>query len=217
MPGSSDDWGEERNLITELVKRLDDTFELDEEDQLRAEIAAEAVKRPNHLREAVKSISLPDQDYLLGDVYEALAEDDPERWGDFFVDEIDRLLELSRKSENKGAILATLDQFICVAVAAENKSLYQQIIDRLYAELDSPNELIRRKCVQTICDFVDIFNRRELVKLENMRESDPDWRIRYQTHETLVELNPKRYGAYRLSFADRIRIRFLDPDEPKNI
>ena len=102
--------------------------------------------------------------------------------------------------------------FVSVSFSDDAGDLFQKIRERLMLELDSKDDLVRRMCVQSLCDCVDIFSRRELSKLDILRRTDPDWRICYHAHETLVELNPKKYGEYKLAVSDRIKARIFNPD-----
>jgi len=203
------------NSVAGYLEQIRRAETLEEEDQLREQLAAESANNPENLRLAVLDITLPEEDYLLGEVYEALAEHDPVRWQDFFAEDIDRIINLARSRDDKGQVLAALDQFIVISFQPE-ESLRKRIRDALYPKLNWRDDLIRRKCVQTICDFVDDNSKMELSKLEWLLNHDSDWRIRYHAQETLVETDPARYGELKLSLADRIRSRFLDPDEPKS-
>ena len=140
------------NPVAEYIEQIKRAETLEEEDQLREQIAAVSANNPENLRLAVLDITLPEEDYLLGEVYEALVDHDPVRWTDFFAEEVDRIINLARSRDDKAQVLAALDQFIVVCFVTE-EPLRKRIRDALYPKLNWRDDLIRRKCVQTICDF----------------------------------------------------------------
>jgi len=190
-------------MLANYLHQLDESLDDDTDVAIQDQILIYANENRDAFVEEVHRLP-PDQFDNLNDIYEVLA-DDPSPWADFFLNEIDRLLTLARKSSDPGPIIQPLDAFWLISLNEDAVELRQDLLHSFYSNLDDENAIIRRRCVVLTGDLVDKNDFKELDKLEEMVKKDPDWRVRYLAHQALEEIHPKR--AKRTSLPRWIRLR----------
>jgi hypothetical protein len=193
-----------QNYLTKFAESTDN----DEDEAIQAEILRYASANRDEFIEQVGELP-PDEIPYLSDVYEALSYD-PIPWGEFFLDEIDRLLEWARLSQDPAKILEPLGAFWLLSLDEEALQLKQDLLDRFSENLDDENVFVRRKCVVLVGDFVGRKDFKVLRKLELLAQSDPDWRVRFLAYQALEDIHPKRAERVKLPLWIRLRARYSD-------
>jgi hypothetical protein len=188
------------------LQRLADSVNLDEEDTIQEEIRLYAEENPVSFIMQVREIPIENISYLA-DIYETLSTE-PEHWSEFFLEEIDRLIELSRTNSEEEAILAPLDAYLLLSFDEENNILNHDLLVKFAGYLDDESPVIRRSCVDLVGDFVSRSDFKILSKLERIVESDPDWRVRFLAHRALEDVHPERAARTKLPLWIRIRARY---------
>lgn len=147
-------------------------------------------------------------------IYEALSKN-PEKWSIFFKEEYERAFESAKKSDNAFEILDCLEE---ISFVEESKlKSRNEIIEILENHLSHEKDLIRYKAIWCLGNWVSDDNKnkyKHLIQKIINRLQDNNWKIRYVTKLILEDINqlPKNF---KLSFIDRIRVKFLSPFEIK--
>lgn len=192
-------------MLTDLLRKLDQNVDLEEEELIYEQIRSLATADPEPFILEVKAIPLADW-HSLEEVYEALSYE-PAPWVSFYLDEVDRLLDLARSSSNPGAVLAPLNAFYLLSLDDEELPMQKALAKKFYDHLDDDNHLIRRKCVILLADFTGPKDFATLNKLEQMAGEDSDWRLRYYALEALEEISPERAERVSLPLSIRLKVR----------
>ncbi len=154
----------------------------------------------------VRSIP-PDTDGSLFEIYETLA-GDPDSWGDFILEEMDRIFLLARSAAAPSRVLAPLEAVAFFVHAGG--SLPARIGARLAEELDSPDVSVRRKAAWLVGDFLTGADPDTSVRLQRVLAGDPDWRVRHFVDAALASAGRLPEG-YRRSVLDRMRAKVFNP------
>jgi hypothetical protein len=198
------------SALSEYLEQIDKSATWEEEELLQTKILELANADPKAFIHEVKAIPADDLGWLY-DVYEALSYD-AEHWENFYVEEIDRLLQLARDSDQPSDVLFPLNAFFQLSLDDEIDQLQERLRKKFYDNVEDENVFIRRKCVVLLGDFVDRKSFKALNKLEGLANSDPDWRVRYLAYEALVEADPERQKRVKLPRWIRIRVWFSKYD-----
>lgn len=194
------------NDLQDYIQRLNDTVNLDEEDAIQEEIRLYAEENPESFILQVREIPIEEISYLA-DIYETLSEE-PGHWAEFYLEEIDRLIKLSRANSEEEAILRPLDAYLLLSFDEDNDSLNHDLLVKFAGYLDDESPVVRRSCVDLVGDFVSRSDFKILSKLESIVESDPDWRVRFLAHRALEDIHPERADRTNLPLWIRIRARY---------
>ena len=197
-------------MLAEYLLQLDESLDNDTDVAIQDEILLYASENREEFINQIHKLP-PEQFYHLSDIYETLA-DQPKSWAEFFLDEVDRLLDLARLSSDPELIVEPLDAFWLLTQDEEALDLKRDLLNRFSDNLDDDNAIIRRKCVVLTGDLVSKNDFRELDKLEVMVEKDPDWRVRYLAYQALEEVHPKRAKRVKLPRWIRLRARVSNID-----
>ncbi|MGB3717300.1 MAG: hypothetical protein WA996_22995 [Candidatus Promineifilaceae bacterium] len=195
-----------RNYLNKIAESIDN----DEDEAIQAELLRYASEDRDAFIAEVRAIP-PEEMPYLSDIYEALSFD-PVPWSGFYLDEVDRLLEQARRSQDPAEILEPLDAFWLLSLDEDALQLRQDLLGRFSENLDDENIFIRRKCVVLVGDFVGRKDFKVLNKLELLVQSDPDWRVRYLAYQALEDVHPKRAERVKLPLWIRLRARYSNVD-----
>ena len=191
------------SALSEYLEQIDESTSWDEEEFLQTKILELANADPKAFIREVRAIPADDLVWL-SDVYEALSYD-VEHWENFFVEEVDRLLQLARDSDQPSDVLFPLNAYFQLSLDDEIDQLQERLRKKFYDNVEDENVFIRRKCVVLLGDFIGRKSFKALNKLERLANSDPDWRVRYLAYEALVEAVPERKKRVKLPRWIRIR------------
>ena len=191
--------------LKQYLQQIDEAATLDDEDLGQTKILELAQNEPELFEQAVRKLPLAEIE-SLHDIYEALTED-AAAWAGFYISEIDRLLDLARADPEPARILAPLDEYFVLTFDEDLEELQAAILQKFYVNCDDENEVIRRKCVVLLGDFVGRKDFKALNKLERLARSDPDWRVRYLALEALNDVHPKQAERVKLPLWIRLRAR----------
>ncbi len=198
------------NDLQQYLLRLADTINLEEEDAIEEEIRLYAGENQESFIMQVREIPIEEISYLA-DIYETLS-DEPEHWAEFYLEEVDRLIKLSRTNSEEAAILAPLDAYLLLSFDEENNILNHDLLVKFAGYLDDESPVVRRSCVDLVGDFVSRSDFKILSKLERIVETDPDWRVRFLAHRALEDVHPERAARTKLPLLIRIRARYSNVD-----
>ncbi len=158
---------------------------------------------PTKLQEAVKNEEFNEENHLPI-LYEALSKD-MDRWADFFLIEIKRILDNAKRSKTPKKILNLLDEF--AFINPDNFKHREEFVEILKKELDHENPIFRYYAISLLPDFVKESDYNAINKLKQTLR-DPNWRIRYWAYLALCDLN--KIDRQELSVFDSFRSKFLD-------
>src|SRR5687768_6981272 len=85
-------------------------------------------------------------------VLEALSKD-TDNWGNFFVDQLEIILNTANSSKKPSDKLTYLLEYSYIA--KDHRPFVQRIVDRLYKEIDSANMAIRKAAIWTLPVFLN--------------------------------------------------------------
>jgi hypothetical protein len=191
------------NELIGIFKIFDDLTIEQQRESLMA-ILEIANTDPAKLEEAVKNKEFNEENHLPI-LYEALSKD-MDRWADFFLIEIKRILDNAKKSKTPKKVLNLLDEFAFIDPDTfKHRAEFVEILKR---ELDHKNPIFRYYAVSLLSDFVKENDYNAMDKLKRML-GDPNWRIRYWAYVALRDLT-KIGRQEQLSLFDRFRSKFLD-------
>lgn len=196
-----------RRLQELLVKISEGKLHEDERRRLFAELRVVARKNRAEFITAVRALPFANNNMLFT-VYVALTEE-PEYWEDFFLEEVERLLNAAGSATDPVAVLTHLEAFAYLA-SKEEGALQRRLRLRFQKELDASNVAIRRRAIWAIGDFLYASNYDVINKLKQLLAEDRDWRIRYYAYTALECIN-KVPTEYRQSFLDKARAILLNP------
>jgi hypothetical protein len=194
----------EEQLIRYL-QQINEATSLDDEEAIQDKILELARNDPEQFVEVVQRLPV-DEIWSLHFIYETLSWDGAV-WAEFFISEIDRLVDLARSDPDPARILSPLDEYFVLTLDDDLKELQGALLQKFYENCDDENEAIRRKCVVLLGDFADRKDFKALYKLERLAAKDPDWRIRYLAFEALDDIQPKQAQRVKLPLWIRLRAR----------
>ncbi|MFM7022143.1 MAG: hypothetical protein ACKOXB_04135 [Flavobacteriales bacterium] len=127
----------------------------------------------------------PHEDCMLNVIYEALALD-IENWGEFFAEEVNRIIELAKKSDKPFAVTDCLEEMVC---EESNLPFVDKIIRTLEKELESPIDALRHRSVDLLSWWIDdsnIHKYQTVIYKMKLLLKDKNWKIRWMTHQALT-------------------------------
>ncbi len=194
-------------MTEELTTKIDSFYDQPEEkkqDTLKS-VLAFANANPKEFQEIIYKEEFNEMN-RLPIFYEALSED-PDSWSDFFLKELNRLLETARKSTNPSIILNYLKEFSFID--AESFKYRKEFIQILKKELENPHPTFRYYAIEGIADFMD---KNDYALIDHLKRHlvDPNWRVRYWAQLIVADLT-KGENPPKLSFSDRLRAVFMNP------
>lgn len=202
--------------LADLQTKITNFWSIDSEeerDQIVEQIRAYANSTaPTTFAKEVKNM-LPQESLSgIGVIYEALSTN-PDKWGDFFLEEYQRAFKSAEQSDNAFAILDSLEQI--GFVEASSLPFTKQIIDLLRSYLDHPKDVLRYKAIWLIGDWIDEENYRDypqIVRNVKGKLQDSNWKIRHIVTYPL-ETWKQLPNGYQPSWLDRMRRKFYNPFE----
>jgi hypothetical protein len=195
-------------MLEHYLDKLAESVDIDEEEAIQEELLRYAGENRDAFISEVRALP-PEKMPDLSDIYETLSFD-PIPWSTFYLEEIDRLLNLARTNQDPGKFLEPLGEFWLLSQDEDALQLRQDLLGRFSENLDDKNVFIRRKCVVLVGDFVDRKDFKILKKLELLAQSDPDWRVRYLAYQALEDVHPERAERVKLPLWIRLRARYSD-------
>jgi hypothetical protein len=144
-------------------------------------------------------------------VSEALSKD-TDKWGEFYVDLLNDILETAQKAKKPRDILNNLQEF--AYIEKDTKPFVQQIVDKLYAALYSENLEIKLAAIWTLPNYWDNSSvRNKSMIIDKLREQlyDKNWKVRVVAFKSLGFENLLPEGQ-KLSLKDKVtKLIFGEP------
>lgn len=193
-----------------LSDKIDNFYDLSESEQQSTLklILETANSNPESFVSYIQTLPL-DEDNNIAVIYEALSKD-LGNWSEFFLNELNRILNLARKSPQPMKILDNADN-LAFAGSADKFKCRSQFIETLQKEMNNENPAFRYIAVWLLPDFTDYTDK---VSISRLRKCliDPDWRIRVTAHGSLSDLNALEPDD-KLSLQDKLRKKMMDSDK----
>jgi hypothetical protein len=201
----SQSYKEVKEQLYQYLQEIDEVTSLEDEEAIQAKILELAQSDPDKFVEVVQNLPV-DETWSLHYIYETLSWDGA-AWAEFYISEIDRLVDMARSNPDPTSILSPLDEYFVLTLDEDLKELQGALLQKFYEKCDDKNKAIRRKCVVLMGDFVGRKDFKALYKLEKLAAKDPDWRIRYLAFEALDDIQPKQAQRVKLPLWIRLRAR----------
>ncbi len=205
-----------------LEKYTNDTFGKDanesfydlssaEQELIFDEINRYATSDPEKFKREVKTLEFEAMSPLCL-IYEALA-GDPENWGNFLADEVDRLFSAAKTHPKPKDVLDNLTE-LCFNLETGNFPHIQRLVKFMGSQLDDQKPVIRFEAINLLSHFLDDENHKKhpavVSKLVETLSNDPNWRVRFMAKITLRDINSLPEG-YQTGFWDKIRAKIFSP------
>lgn len=146
----------------------------------------------------------------IGVIYEALGHD-PDNWGAFFFEEIQRAFTIAENSSEPFNVMDGLDEISMTDVTLVKER--DEIIRFLFSQIDHDSEVIRYKAIWYLADWIDddiSYKYMEVIsKIKKSLVDDENWRVRIVSKMFLEDLN-KLPKDYKMSFSDKLKVKFLN-------
>jgi hypothetical protein len=146
----------------------------------------------------------------IGQIYEVLAKN-PERWGDFYVEEIKRAYLHAERSDAPFPILDCLEELSLIK--NKNQPFGHQVIEFLAPYLNHEKPVFRFKALYHLGDWMEDGNQEKfnfLIYEIQKKLKDDNWQVRYVAELVLKDLNavPNNYTP---SLFDKMQRKFTNP------
>jgi len=182
-----------------------------EKQSLLGDILRYANASPKSFKSEIKEIQFDDLS-RLPIVLEALAKD-TEKWGQFYCDLLDDIIETAKVVKQPNKILTYLSEF--AYIEKDEKPFLQTIVDRKVKELNSEFIEIKLAVIRTLPNYLDnenIKNRKNIIGKLHQLLADPNWKIRVATFKSLNYENLLPVG-YKLNYRDKLlKLAFGEPE-----
>lgn len=200
-------------FIEKFKTQIEGFWDLEKEDRKKvlSDILEYANADPQKFIDEVNQVRFDNDSEVFPVISEALSAD-TDKWGQFYVDQLDDILETAKQSAKPHDILSNLVDF--AYIENDSRPFVQEIVDRLYKELDSENLHIRLASIWILPDFFynDSIRRKNLI-LEKLQQQlfDKNWKVRVVAFRSLGLENLLPRG-YKLSLKDRLaKLIFGEP------
>lgn len=145
----------------------------------------------------------------IGIIYEALGQN-PEKWGSFFFEEIQRAFRNAEDSNEPSKILDSLEE---ISMTDESKIIQRnEIINYLETKMNHANDVLKYKSIWYLGDWIDKSNISEHSNVVNKIKAnlkDQNWRIRMVSKRFLEELD-RLPNDYKMKLSDKLKVKFLN-------
>jgi len=194
------------NFLNRFEKRIENfwTKDKDERNKLLNEILVYANSNQQTFKTEINQIKF-DEDLMVLPVISKALSADTEIWGQFYVELLDDILEAARKSHNPNDFLEHLEDFSYIE--DDNRPFVQQIVDRLYKELDSENLHIKLAAIWTLPNYLEnnsIRNKSSIIDKLRQYLHHENWKVRVVAFRSLGFGDLLPYG-YNLSLNDKLK------------
>ena len=194
------------NQFVNLFENRIKTFWDDGEDAtLHSDVLKYANADPQKFKAELREIQFDEEIDPLPVVLEAFSKD-TDKWGSFYVEQLDEILSAAKKAQRPSEVLTYLLEL--VYIENDDRPFVQQIVDRLHKEINSENSTISRAAIWNLPTFIDnksIRNRSTVINSLQEKLHDKNWRTRFVAYEALrfENLLPE---TYKQPLLDRIRV-----------
>lgn len=136
-------------------------------------------------------------------ILEALSKDTT-NWGQLYVDLLDDIFETAKQAEKPNEILSNLMEY--GYIEKDDKPFIQQIVDRLFKELNAGNLHTKLAAIWMLPNYLDnktVKNRNKMMDTLQQLLNDNNWKVRVVAFQSLEYQNLLPEG-YHLSFTDKL-------------
>ncbi|HYE54654.1 MAG TPA: hypothetical protein VD996_07420 [Chitinophagaceae bacterium] len=174
------------------------------QDQLVQDVRDYANANPAQFVSEFNEVRFKEGSNYMSVVLEALSKD-ADKWGNFYVEQLDAILKAAAGTDDPGEILGNLTDL--AYIEDETGPFVQRIADRLYREMESDDINIQMAAIWVLPDFIEnpvIRNRSAMIAALQEKLNDANWKVRYVAHRSLgySKLHPP---GYRQRFTDKLR------------
>ncbi len=152
---------------------------------LLKEILDYANANPHTFKKELKQVQFDKELEPLPVVLEALSKD-TENWGQFFVEQLDQILDTAHLQRQPAGTLTYLMEY--TYVEKDQRPFVQQIVDRLYSEIGGENSTVSRAAIWTLPSFMhndSIHNKSTIIQALHQQLHHKSWKTRFVTYEAL--------------------------------
>lgn len=190
-------------LFADRIKAFWDKMPEEDMQKLFADVLVYANTHPETFKREVAEVQFNKQLQPFPIVVEALAKD-TERWGDYFVEQMDHIFERAKSSTNPQFVVDHLIEY--AQMERDTLPFVKRIVDRLYKELFSDNIITKSAAISILPRYLKnplVDNQKTMIRELQNKLINPKWRIRYTAYIALKaeKLLPK---GFKLSFSDML-------------
>ncbi len=150
------------------------------------------------------------EDSVLNIIYQSITADS-KNWGEFFVEETGRIIELAKKSDHPFAVTSCLEELL--GSYEIDTEFNNKIIRILEKELNSPIDALRHRCLTLLSYIIREGNQKNHgAVIEKMKAliHDPNWKVRWMANHSLQDYGLNA-SEIKISFWDKIRGKRKNP------
>jgi len=175
-----------------------------EREKLLNEILIYANATPLAFRNEIDQIKFDEDLMPLPVILQALSVD-TENWGQFYVDLLDDILKVAKQSNNPNDFLEHLDDFSYIE--DDTRPFVQQIVDRLYKELDSEILDIKLASIWTLPGYLENSSiKNKSLILDKLRRHlyHENWKVRVVAFRSL-DFSDLLPNGFKLPLKDKLK------------
>jgi hypothetical protein len=186
------------------IKSFWETGSEQEKQKLLTDILQYANTNPEKFKQELQEVQFDKELTPLAVVLEALSKD-TDKWGQFYVDTLDKIFEQAKVADKPHDILSCLMEF--AYIEKDNSPFVQRIVDRLNKETDSDNVSVKLAAIWTLPAYLKNPSIRDKSSITNSLQQklhDKNWKVRYVAFKSLgyEDMLP---DGHKLSMGDQIR------------
>lgn len=190
--------------FSDPIKSFWETGSEQEKQKLLTDILHYASTNPEKFKQELQQVQFDKELTPLAVVLEALSKD-TDKWGQFYVDTLDKIFEQAKVVDKPQDILSCLMEF--AYIEKDNSPFVQLIVDRLNKETDSDNVSVKLAAIWTLPAYLknpSIRNKSSITHSLQQKLYDKNWKVRYVAFKSLgyEDMLP---DGHKLSMGDQIR------------
>lgn len=170
--------------------------------ELFADVLVYANSNPEAFKKEMAEIQFDPALQPLPVVLEALA-GDTDRWGQFYVDLLDTILDKTKKTNHPQDIVDNLIEF--AHIETHPKLFVKHVANRLYKELTDDNMYTKSAAISMLPHYLDnpiVEDKEPMLQELHNKLKNPKWHIRYLAY---ISLKPNKLPkGYSLPFFDKL-------------
>ena len=141
-------------FVNKFKTQIDSFWEVGEDDKknVLSDILKYANSNQQKFKNEINQIKFDKELMALPIISEALSKD-TENWGQFYIDLLDDILETAKQSSKPNDILNSLQEFSYIE--NDSRPFVQNIVDKLYNELNSENLNVKLASIWTLPNYLD--------------------------------------------------------------
>jgi hypothetical protein len=194
--------------MDQILSKFDEFYELNkpEQESFLAELLSTANNNPERFKEFVRAAPFDPITSPIPVVYESLSKD-LSNWGDFFIEEAERIVNLAENATEPKLYLSYLNEFSFID--ADNFDQRNRLVELALGISNNKKAIFRYYSLTLLADFyLDKAMDEHKSQLIQFLD-DEDWIVRYWAYQSTKELNILPDGR-TLKLTDIIRSRLFN-------